>query len=105
MGDFAALSKPRINTDTGTVRLPELQKPAGAGQKSATGIFGIDPALDGMSALGEMGRLEREALDNESASAARKAEWLARVDAFRKSLEGRYHTPSEFLLRESRDER
>ena len=59
----------------------------------------------GRSAEAEHRAILREALDNESASAARKAEWLARVDAFRKSLEGRYHTPSEFLLRESRDER
>jgi plasmid stability protein len=62
-------------------------------------------ALHGRSAEAEHRAILKEALDNESASAARKAEWLARADAFRKSLEGRYHTPSEVLLRESRDER
>lgn len=61
-------------------------------------------ARNGRSAEAEHRAILREALDNESA-AARKAEWLARADAFRTSLEGRHHTPSEVLLRESRDER
>lgn len=62
-------------------------------------------AQNGRSAEAEHRAILREALDNESTSAARKAQWLARADAFRKSLEGRHHTPSEVLLRESRDER
>jgi plasmid stability protein len=63
-------------------------------------------AQNGRSAEAEHRAILREALDGESASAAaRKAEWLVRADAFRKSLEGRHHTPSEVLLRESRDER
>jgi plasmid stability protein len=32
-------------------------------------------------------------------------DWKRRAAEFRESLKGRYHTPSEVLLRESRDER
>lgn len=62
-------------------------------------------AKHGRSAEAEHREILKTALDDERARAIRKAEWLARADAFRKSLDGRHHTPSEILLRELRDER
>jgi len=61
-------------------------------------------ARNGRSAEAEHRALLKAALDDDAA-ASRKAEWMVRADAFRKLLEGRHHTPSEVLLRESRDER
>jgi len=59
----------------------------------------------GRSAEAEHREILKKALEDEAGAEARKRNWLAKADAFRKSLEGRSHTPSEVLLRESRDER
>lgn len=61
-------------------------------------------ARNGRSAEAEHRKILKDALDSDR-PAISKAEWWARADAFRKSLEGRPQTPSEVLLRESRDER
>ncbi|MBX3568448.1 MAG: hypothetical protein KF914_10345 [Rhizobiaceae bacterium] len=60
---------------------------------------------NGRSAEAEHREILKSVFDDEASSEARKRDWLARADAFRRSLEGRAHTPSEILLRESRDER
>ena len=60
---------------------------------------------NGRSAEAEHREILKRVLEEEAAAQARKREWLAKADAFRKTLEGRIHTPSEVLLRESRDER
>lgn len=60
---------------------------------------------NGRSAEAEHREILKNVLEDDAASEARKKNWLTRADAFRKSLEGRSHTPSEILLRESRDER
>ena len=62
-------------------------------------------SLHGRSAEAEHREILKDVLDQEAQAASRKAEAWRRMDAFRKSLEGRPHTPSELLLRESRDER
>jgi plasmid stability protein len=62
-------------------------------------------ARNGRSAEAEHREILKDVLDSEAQAEARKKLWLARADAFRASLEGRHHTPSEELLRESRDER
>jgi len=59
----------------------------------------------GRSAEAEHREILKDVLDSEAQAETRKKLWLARADAFRASLEGRHHTPSEELLRESRDER
>lgn len=59
----------------------------------------------GRSAEAEHREILKTALEEEEARDARRRNWLAKADAFRRSLEGRDHTPSEVLLRESRDER
>lgn len=62
-------------------------------------------ARHGRSAEAEHREILKDALKGEAEAEARRKMWLARADAFRNSLEGRHHTPSEELLRESRDER
>ncbi len=60
---------------------------------------------NGRSAEAEHREILAKALNEADEAAARKSEWLARADVFRRSIEGRHHTPSEILVRESRDER
>lgn len=63
-------------------------------------------ARNGRSAEAEHREILKQSLtDEEAEAAARKAKAWERIDAFRKSLEGLPHTPSEILLRETRDER
>lgn len=63
-------------------------------------------ARHGRSAEAEHREILKAALEWEKPDPSiSKADWWERADQFRKSLEGRRHTPSEVLLRESRDER
>lgn len=62
-------------------------------------------ARNGRSAEAEHREILKTVLDEEMSAETRKKEWLARADAFRSSLEGRAHTPSEIVLNEARDER
>src|SRR5688500_2096750 len=54
MCHLIARGETRIHTDTWSARLDVLQQFPGARQKSIGGVFSIDAALDGMSALGEL---------------------------------------------------
>ena len=62
MGHLTACCEARIDPDAGAARLDKLQELAGARQKSAGRVFGVDAALDGMAALAEMDLFEGEAL-------------------------------------------
>ncbi len=59
----------------------------------------------GGSAEAESRETIRAALEWHRAPVVDIEDWMRRAAEFRESLKGRYHTPSEVLLRESRDER
>ena len=58
MGHFIARAEAEVEADAGSVRLDVLQELAGARQESVRGVFGVDAALDGMSALCRSGIAE-----------------------------------------------
>lgn len=60
---------------------------------------------NGRSAEAEHREILKAALRWEPSPLVDRQEWEMRAKAFRDSLKGRHHTPSENLLRESRDER
>ncbi|WP_157016460.1 FitA-like ribbon-helix-helix domain-containing protein [Mesorhizobium xinjiangense] len=62
-------------------------------------------ANNGRSAEAEHREILKSALLWNSPPAIDRAEWDKRAAQFRERLKGRHHTPSEVLLRESRDER
>lgn len=62
-------------------------------------------ARNGRSAEAEHREILRSALKWDAPAPMDKDEWERRAAAFRERLKGRRHTPSEALLRESRDER
>lgn len=62
-------------------------------------------ARHGRSAEAEHREILRAALSWESSPRIDRVEWERRAAELRESLKGRPHTPSEVLLRESRDER
>ena len=62
-------------------------------------------ARHGRSAEAEHREILKAALQWDPAPEVDLEDWKRRARAFRDSLKGRYHTPSEILLRESRDER
>ena len=51
MGYFISGSQAGVDADARAARLKVLQKFASAGQKSVGWVFGVDAALDGVSAL------------------------------------------------------
>lgn len=59
----------------------------------------------GRSAEAEHREILKAALVWDPAPQIDVEDWKRRAAEFRESLKGRYHTPSEILLRESRDER
>lgn len=61
--------------------------------------------VHGRSVEAEHREILKSALKWESVPRMDPEEWERRVAEFRESLKGRYHTPSEILVRESRDER
>jgi plasmid stability protein len=62
-------------------------------------------ARHGRSAEAEHREILKAALRWNSPPPIDEEEWEKRAKAFRDSLKDRHHTPSEVLLRESRDER
>jgi plasmid stability protein len=60
---------------------------------------------NGRSAEAEHRELLRTSLLWTDAPKMDKEQWMRRAAEFRERLKGRNHTPSEVLLRESRDER
>ena len=62
-------------------------------------------AEHGRSAEAEHREILKAALRWNSKPEADLEDWKRRAAEFRESLKGRHHTPSEILLRESRDER
>jgi antitoxin FitA len=62
-------------------------------------------ALHGRSAEAEHREILKAALVWDPAPQVDRADWERRAAEFRERLKGRHHTPSEVLLRESRDER
>lgn len=62
-------------------------------------------AAHGRSVEAEHREILRDALRWNEPLRMSPGEWDRRAAELRKSLEGRIHTPSEILLRESRDER
>lgn len=60
---------------------------------------------NGRSAEAEHREILRSALKWDNPVPMDRAEWNRRAAALRERLTGRRHTPSEVLLRESRDER
>ncbi|MBN9038131.1 MAG: hypothetical protein J0H53_18870 [Rhizobiales bacterium] len=61
--------------------------------------------VHGRSVEAEHREILKDALRWERAPEVDLEDWKRRARAFRESLKGRYHTPSEILIRESRDER
>jgi len=59
----------------------------------------------GRSAEAEHREILKSALKWDSGPRMDPEEWERRAAEFRESLKGRHHTPSEILIRESRDER
>lgn len=62
-------------------------------------------AKHGRSAEAEHREILNAALRWDPAPEVNVEDWKRRAKEFRDSLKGRHHTPSEILLRESRDER
>lgn len=62
-------------------------------------------ARHGRSAEAEHREILKAALRRNPKPDVDLEDWKRRAAEFRESLKGRYHTPSEILLRESRDER
>lgn len=62
-------------------------------------------AKNGRSAEAEHREILNAALKWDPAPEIDVEDWKRRAQEFRESLKGRHHTPSEILLRESRDER
>lgn len=62
-------------------------------------------ARSGRSAEAEHREILRSALMWDAPASVDRDEWNRRAAALRDRLKGRNHTPSEVLLRESRDER
>jgi plasmid stability protein len=62
-------------------------------------------AKHGRSAEAEHREILRRALEWYPAPTVDREDWKRRAAEFRENLKGRQHTPSETLLRESRDER
>ncbi|MEO4000771.1 hypothetical protein [Mesorhizobium sp. CAU 1732] len=62
-------------------------------------------ARNGRSAEAEHREILTKALVWDPAPQVDVEDWKRRAAEFRDSLKDRYHTPSEILLRESRDER
>ena len=62
-------------------------------------------ARHGRSAEAEHREILRSALQWDPVPSVDRADWERRAAEFRERLKGRHHTPSEILLRESRDER
>lgn len=62
-------------------------------------------AANGRSAEAEHRAILKAALQWDSPAVINQEEWFRRAAELRERMKGRHHTPSEVLLRESRDER